>query len=143
MKTKLKEQMKDAMKAKDTIRLNTIRGLISAIQYEEIQQKIEPLPDAGIIELVQREIKKRKEELDFAAKAGRTEITESVNAEMKVLESFLPQQMGSAEIEKFIVEMRAATPGLQMGAVMKALKDKFAGQYDAKMASELVKRLLA
>ena len=143
MKAKLQSQMKDAMRAKDSVKLNTIRGLLSAIQYEEIQQKVEPLPEAGIIELVQRELKKRKEELEFAAKAGRAEITEKVTAEMKTLESFLPQQLDAAALEAFVLELKAATPGLQMGAAMKVLKEKFAGQYDAKMASELVKKLLA
>ena len=74
MKTNLKDQMKDAMKAKDKVRLDTIRAILSEIQYEEMQKGIDDLDSEGCLAVCQREMKKRKEELDFALQAGRPEL---------------------------------------------------------------------
>ena len=134
--------MKEAMKAKDKVRLETIRGVLSAIQYEEIEKKVEPLPDPAILDVLQREIKKRREELEFADKAGRPELKDKLHQEISAIESFLPKQLSVGELEKIVVELHTQNPAMNMGVLMKTLKDKYAGQYDARSASEIVKKVL-
>ncbi len=143
MKAQLQAAMKDAMRAKDKPKLDTIRGILAAIQYEEMEKKVEPLPDAGIVELLQREIKKRREEIEFAEKANRPELVTALNADIKMIEAFLPKQLSADEISAIVAGLRATDPALNMGGVMKVLKEKYAGQYDGKVASEIVKKLCA
>jgi len=140
MKANLQAAMKDAMRAKDRSKLDTIRGILSAIQYEEMEKKVEPLPDAGILEVLQREIKKRREEIEFAEKAGRPEMVANLNAEIAAVEAFLPKQLSADELSKIVSDLRAADAGLNMGGVMKLLKERYAGQYDGRTASDLVKK---
>jgi uncharacterized protein len=142
MKSKLQGAMKSAMKAKDKLRLDTIRGVLSAIQYEEMEKKVESLPEAGVLEVLKREFKKRKEQLEFAVQGGRSDIKQQLDLELKVLEEFLPKQLSSQELETIIGGFKKDNPALNMGAAMKALKESYAGQYDSKEASDIAKRLL-
>ena len=142
MKEQLKEALKQAMKAKDRIRLQAIRSVLSAVQYEEIQKQTDNLGSDGVIAILKSELKKRREAVEFAEKGGRAEMLEELRAEMAALESFLPQQLSVAELERLIGEMKAADPGLAMSGAMKQLKEKYAGLYDGKAASEVAKRLL-
>ncbi len=142
MKTKLQSSLKEALKAKDKLRLETIRLCLSAIQYEEMQKGVDALPDTAVVEILQREIKKRKEELEFAEKAGRGEMKEKLDAETAIIETFLPRQLSEGDLEKIIGDFRAQDPAANMGVVMKHLKDSYAGQYDGKIASAVVKRVL-
>lgn len=141
MKAQLQAAMKDAMRAKEKSKLDTIRGILAAIQYEEMEKKTEALPDAAILEVLQREIKKRREEIEFAEKAGRPEMLVSLNGEIKVIEAFLPQQLTAEELTTIVNGLRAADASLNMGGVMKVLKEKYGGQYDGRTASDLVKKL--
>jgi uncharacterized protein YqeY len=134
MKSDLQAAMKDAMKARDKGRVDTIRGILAAIQYEEMEKKTEAL---------QREMKKRREEVEFAEKGGRADLLPKLQEEIKVIESFLPSQLSPEKLESLLQEMKAKTPGLQMGLAMKDLKEKWAGQYDARIASELAKKIFA
>ena len=141
MKATLQSALKEAMKAKDKVRLETIRALMSAITYEEIEKKSEPLPADQCLAILQREIKKRREEIEFAEKAGRPELLEKLGHEIAAIESFMPKQLSQAELEKIIMTLRESTPGLSLGVVMKTLKESYAGQYDSKLASEIAKRV--
>jgi uncharacterized protein YqeY len=141
MKQQLQDALKLAMKAKDKIKLETIRGVLSAVQYEAMEKKVDDLPNDGILAVLQRELKRRKEEAEFAVQAGRAEMIEKLKAESAVIESFLPKQLPTAELEKIITDLKASTPGLAMGAAMKHLKENFGGQYDSKAASDLCKKI--
>ena len=141
MKEQLKSMLKDAMKARDQVRLDTIRSLISAMTYEEIEKKTEPLPETAALEICKRELKKRREELEFLEKSGRTGDIEKLNREIATIEEFLPRQMSEADLERIMSELRAADPAMNMGLLMKTLKERYPGQYDAKMASEIAKRI--
>jgi len=141
MKQDLHVSLKEAMKAQDKIKVETIRSLMSALQYEAMQQGVEELEGAPAFEVLNRELKKRKEELEFAQQANRNDAKERVEREISVIQLFLPQQLDSATLEKTIQEIRSASPGAGMGAVMKTLKERLAGQYDAKLASEIAKRI--
>ena len=93
----LREQIKAgipvAMKAKEKIKLDTLRSLSTEIQYEEIAKNTEPLPDQETITILKREIKKRQESLEYAEKANRPETVADIKAEIMVIESFLPSQL--------------------------------------------------
>jgi uncharacterized protein YqeY len=142
MKVQLKEALKAAMKAQDRVRLDTVRTLLSEIQYEEMQRGVQELGAPECVAVVQRELKKRHEALEFAEKAQRPEQCTQLRAESAVLESLLPRQLDAAQIEGIIAELKGTTPALALPAVMKHLKENFAGQYDGKLASEVAKRVL-
>ena len=143
MKDRLKDALRAAMKAKDKIRLQTIRAVLSAVQYQEIQEQTDNLSAEGVSAILKSELKKRKEAAEFAEQAGRNAMSEELGAEMRVLESFLPKQLGPTELEKLILDMKSADPGLNLGAAMRLLKERYSGQYDGKAASEIAKRVLA
>jgi uncharacterized protein YqeY len=142
MKATLKEALKSAMKAKDKISLDTIRSVLTEIQYEEMQKSVEELGATECLQVVQREVKKRLEAIQFEEQAGRAEQKAKLQAEIAVLENFLPKQLSSDELEKIIVHLKESTPGLALNLVMKHLKDNYAGQYDGKSASEIAKRVV-
>jgi uncharacterized protein YqeY len=142
MKKKLKDELKVAMKAQDRLRLDTIRAVLSEIQYEEMQKGVDELPDAECLTVAQREVKKRNEAIQFAEQAGRAEEKQKLLAEIAILEFFLPKQLSSEDLEKIVVGLKESTPGASMPIVMKHLKENYAGQYDGKIASEIVKRVL-
>lgn len=142
MKNKLKEAMKEALKAKDKVRLETIRSLLSEIQYEEMNKSVESLSDDAVLQVMQRELKKRREEYDFAEKGGRADLFDKLKLEIAAIEFFLPKQLSETELEKILTKMKSDTPNINMGAAMKTLKETFAGQYDGKVASDVAKRVL-
>lgn len=142
MKKILKDELKVAMKAQDRLRLDTIRAVLSEIQYEEMQKGVDELSDAECLVVAQREVKKRNESIQFAEQAGRAEEKQKLLAEIAILEFFLPKQLSSEELEKIVVGVKESTPGASMPIVMKHLKENYAGKYDGKSASEIVKRVL-
>ena len=141
MKQQLQDALKVAMKAKDKTALETIRGVLSAMQYEAMEKKVDDLSAEGTLMVLQRELKRRKEEIEFAVQAGRAELIEKLKAESAVIEGFLPKQLTAVELENIITNLKSSTPGLNMGAAMKSLKEKFGGQYDSKTASDLCKKI--
>jgi uncharacterized protein YqeY len=142
MKAILKEALKSAMKAQDKIRLETIRSVLTEIQYEEMQKSISDLGPAECLQVVQREVKKRQEAIQFEEQAGRAEEKAKLLAEISVLDGFLPKQLSKEELETIIVKLKESTPDLSLNVVMKHLKDSYAGQYDGKSASEIAKRVV-
>jgi uncharacterized protein YqeY len=142
MKATFKEALKSAMKAQDKLRLETIRSVLTEIQYEEMQKSVEQLGATECLQVVQREVKKRQEAIQFEEQAGRAEQKAKLQAEIAILEEFLPKQLSGEELEKIIVTLKEATPGLALNVVMKHLKDNYAGQYDGKSASEIAKRVV-
>ena len=141
MKAQLKDALKSAMKAGDKVRVETIRSVLSAVQYDEVAQKVDELPAAGILEVLKRELKKRKEEIEFAEKANRPDMLPKLKEEVAAIESFLPKQLSAAELEKIVTDLKSANPSLNMGTAMKALKESYSGQFDSKVASEIAKRI--
>ena len=142
MKATLQSAMKEAMKAKDKVRLDTIRGLLSAMQYEEMQKGVDSLDATTSALLLQTELKKRREEVEFAEKGGREDLKAQLAIEIATIESFLPKQFSGEEIEKILSTLKDETPGLNVGAAMKVLKERYSGQYDGKLASDVAKRVL-
>jgi uncharacterized protein YqeY len=141
MKAELQAQLILAMKAKDRLKSDVIRSLISEIKYAEIEKSKDPLPPEDCLAIVQREIKKRKEELEFNEKSGRTELIDKTKEELQMLSAFLPTQLSADDITSKLEAFKALQPGSAMGLAMKHLKDNFTGQYDAKLASDIAKRI--
>src|SRR5512137_119504 len=145
LREKLDEDLKSAMRAKDSLRMNTVRGLKSAIKYREIEL-MKPLDDAGILGVVSTEIKRRRDSVEQYRAGNRPDLAEKEEAEIKILQEFLPQQLTPAEVEAKVAEVNArvgAQGPKDMGAVMKALLPEVQGRADGKVVSELVKQRLA
>jgi uncharacterized protein YqeY len=145
LREKLDEDLKSAMRAKDSLRMNTVRALKSAVKYREIEL-MKPLDDAGILGVMATEIKRRRDSVEQYRAGNRADLADKEEAEIKILQEFLPQQLTPEEVEAKVAEV-VARVGAQgpkdMGAVMKALLPEVQGRADGKVVSELVKRRLA
>lgn len=145
MKEELLQDLKEAMKNKDTLRKDTITMLRAAIlQVEKDSQKV--LNDDEICAIVAKEVKKRKESVKEYEDAGREDIADNLKKEIEILSKYLPEQLTEEEIRKMvedaIVESGAASPR-DMGKVMSILRPKTAGKADGKLVSDIVKEKLA
>jgi hypothetical protein len=144
IKTQLNDSMKDAMKSGDEIRKRTVRMALAAVKQAEVDKRIE-LDDAAIMALLQKELKNRRESLEEAKKANRPDLIEANEAEIKVLEVFLPRAMPAEElrglIQAAIAETGAAGPA-DMGKVMKLVMPRVAGRAPNDMVSATVRELL-
>lgn len=141
MKARIQEAVKSAMKNKDKVRLETARLVLSALQYEEMQKKVDVLPEAAAVSVLQREIGRFKEELEYAEKADRAEAKEKLISQIQIIEEFLPKQLTAAELETIITGLKASDPATNMGLAMKNLKENYAGQYDGATASQIAKKV--
>jgi uncharacterized protein YqeY len=143
-KAKLNESMKDAMKTGDEVRKRTVRMVLAAVKQVEVDKRAD-MDDMSIVALVQKEIKNRREALEEAKKANRSDLVENNEAEIKVLEVFLPQAMPAEElraiVQAAITETGAAAPS-DMGKVMKVVMPKIAGRAPNDAISTVVKELL-
>ena len=144
MRDRLSAETKAALKAGNKPRLSALRLIRAALQERDIAAKA-LIPDQEVPALLQRMIKQRRESLAIYEKAGRKEQAEQEALEIAVIEEFLPKQMSEAEAEEAIAailkETGAAAPK-DMGRVMAALKERYAGRMDFGKASGLVKELL-
>jgi len=145
IKSQLTESMKDAMKSGDAVRLRTVRMVNAAIQQIEVDKRM-AVDDAAVMSLLQKEIKNRREALEEAKKANRADLVADNEAEIKVLEVFLPKAMPAEELRALaqaaIAETGAAAPA-DMGKAMKALMPKVAGRAANDQISAVLKELLA
>ena len=141
LKTQINEDMKAAMRAKETQRLSAIRLLLAAIKQREVDERTE-LDDQQIIGVIEKMIKQRRESIAQYEKASRTDLAEAENFELGVLQAYMPQQLSEAEIEAAVaaaVTESGAQSVRDMGKVMAILKSKLAGRADMGAVSALVK----
>ena len=144
IQNQLTEAMKAAMKAKDSLRLNTIRMARTAIKNSEIEARQE-LDEAAVIKVLSTLVKQRREAAD-AYRATRPELAEKEELELAVLQEFLPAQLDQAELQRLIAEAIAASGAnsmKDMGAVMKLVTPQTTGRADGRLVSELVRKQLA
>jgi uncharacterized protein YqeY len=142
---RLAQELKAAMLARNAERLGALRLLKSAVGYAQIERKVDLLPDADLIAVVQKEAKKRRDSIELFEQGGRPELAAQELAELKVLEEFLPTPLSPAELEALVksaIAEAGATSKKDMGAVMKLATAKAAGRADGKTLSGLVARLL-
>lgn len=144
LKEKLLEDMKVSMREKNVIRKNVIQMVRAAILQVEKDKQIE-LTDDQIIEVIAKESKKRKDSLSDYEKSGREELIAQVKEEIEILAEYLPKPLSKEELEKIIEEVITAvgaTTMKEMGAVMKAVKEKVGAAADGKTINEIVKSKL-
>ena len=145
LKEQITEDMKSAMRAKEAERLGTIRLLLAAIKQREVDERI-TVDDAGIIAIIEKLIKQRKDSIEQFQKAGRTDLVDQESKELAILQAYMPAQLSAAEvqsaIQKVIADLGASGPQ-DMGKVIGALKAQLAGRADMGMVSGLVKATLA
>ncbi|NCX14392.1 MAG: GatB/YqeY domain-containing protein [Burkholderiaceae bacterium] len=145
LKEQITEDMKSAMRAKEAERLGTIRLLLAAIKQREVDERI-TVDDAGIIAIIEKLIKQRKDSIEQFQKAGRTDLVDQESKELGILQAYMPAQLSEAEvqaaIQKTISSLGAVGPQ-DMGKVIGALKAQLAGKADMGMVSGLVKAALA
>jgi len=135
----------EAQRAKDTARLGTIRLLLAAIKQREVDERIE-LDDAAVSSIVEKLIKQRKDSISQFQAAGRDDLVAAEQAELVVLQAYLPEQLSAAEVEAAVVAAIAesgAASARDMGKVMGLLKPRLAGRADMGQVSALIKARLA
>ncbi|HMC16948.1 MAG TPA: GatB/YqeY domain-containing protein [Albitalea sp.] len=145
LKDRITEDMKTAMRAKDSARLLTIRGLLAALKQREVDERI-TLDDAAVIGIIDKLVKQRKDSITQFAAGGRQDLVDKETAELQVLEGYLPQRLSAdaiaAEVAAVVAELGASGPG-DMGKVMGAVKTRLAGKADMGLVSAAVKQALA
>ena len=145
LKAQITEDMKTAMRAKDTARLGTIRLLQAAMKQKEVDERVE-LDDAAIVAIVDKLIKQRKDSVAAYEAANRTDLADVEKAEMEVLKAYLPERLSEAEItaavQAIVAEVGATGPG-DMGKVMCKGKATLAGKADMGLVSAAVKAALS
>lgn len=145
IREKLMSDMKTAMREKDSVKLDTIRFLQSAIKYAEIELRPNPISSDEVLGVIKKLVKQRKESIEQYQAAARQDLVDKETAELKVLESYLPAQMSRDQIEALVVqtisELKASSVK-DMGPVMKAVIAKAQGTADNKLVSEIIKSKL-
>jgi uncharacterized protein YqeY len=144
LKEQITEDMKTAMRAKDSERLATIRLLLAALKQKEVDERVE-LDDAMVVAIVDKMVKQRKDSIAAFTTGGRIDLADKEAAEIKVLEVYLPQRMSADEtaaaVKAIVAELGASGPG-DMGKVMGVVKARLAGKADMGQVSAAVKAAL-
>ena len=145
LKERITDDMKAAMRAKDSERLGTIRLLTAAMKQKEVDERVE-LDDTMVVAIVDRMLKQRKDSIEAFEKAARQDLVDKEIAEVKVLQAYLPARLSAeevaAEVKAIVAELGATGPG-DMGKVMAAVKTRLAGKADMGQVSAAVKAALA
>lgn len=145
LKARITDDMKNAMRAKDTERLATIRLLTAAIKQKEVDERIE-LDDAAVVGVLDKMVKQRKDSIAAFEQGARPDLAAKEAAEMAVLQAYLPERLSAeavaAEVKAIVAELGATGPG-DMGKVMGAAKTRLAGRADMGQVSAAVKAALA
>lgn len=145
LKDRITDDMKTAMRAKDSERLGTIRLLQAAIKQKEVDERI-TLDDAAVIGVIDKMVKQRKDSIAVFEQGGRADLAAKEAAELTVLQAYLPQRLSAdeiaAEVKAIVAELGAKGPG-DMGKVMGAVKARLAGKADMGQVSAAVKAALA
>ena len=145
LKDRISEDMKTAMRAKDSARLGAVRLLLAAIKQKEVDERV-TLDDSQVTAVIDKMLKQRRDSISQYEAAGRQDLADAEKFELEVLSAYMPQQMSADEVQAAIAEVIAAVGAsgpADMGKVMGPLKAKLAGRTDMTQASELVKAALS
>ena len=145
LKDRIQDDMKAAMRARESDRLSTIRMLLAACKQREVDERI-TLDDAAIVGIVDKLIKQRRDSIAAFEQAGRTDLVDKESAEVRILEAYLPRRLSAQEIAEqvaaLVAELGAGGPA-DMGRAMAAAKARLAGQAEMGLVSAAVKQALA
>lgn len=139
-------EIKEAMKSKDTLKVNTLRFLQSAIKNREIELRPNPMNNDEAMGVLKKLVKQRKESIEQYKAGGRQDLVDQETAELKILENYLPAQMSKEQVEKLVADVMAATGAKtikDMGPVMKEVLARSGGAADNKLVSEIVRAKLS
>ena len=145
LRERIMADVKTAMKEKESLKLNTLRFLQSAIKNREIELRPNPISGDEILGVLKKTVKQRKESIEQYTAAARQDLVDQETAELKILETYLPPQLSREQVEKIVSEVIAALGAKtvkDMGAVMKETISRTAGSADNKIVSELIKAKL-
>jgi hypothetical protein len=153
MQDKIQEQIKDAMRAKDSVRLNTLRGVLAAFTNESVALKRTPkdkLSDTEAVIVIRRLVKQRKDSIEQFEKGGRKDLVDNEKAELKILEEFLPAQMSEEQIRKIVMKklkefknQNGSTSSPQVGQFMGAVTKETQGQADGALVKKIIEEVLS
>lgn len=141
LKLKIQEDMKSAMRAKETVRLGTVRMLLAAIKQKEVDERV-VLADADILKIVEKLIKQRRDSAQQFRSADRPELAEKEEQEITILSDYMPEQLSDDEVDAMIDEaitQLGVTLTKEMGAVMSAMRTKAQGRADMSVVSKKIK----
>lgn len=138
----LVSRMHEAMKARETVRVNVLRGVIAAIKNTKVEQRVKDLPSDQIAVLIRREVKKRDEVIEIARRGGRSDVADQAEGERTMLECLLPALLTPEELEVAVRRLQA-DGATNIGAVMRGLQAEYPGRIDGKQASTIARRVLA
>ncbi|MCH2062340.1 MAG: GatB/YqeY domain-containing protein [Roseibacillus sp.] len=146
--TQLTEHLKNAMRAKDPVALNTLRAVKSAIKNAAIEKggADAELDESAIVNIIRKQIKQRRESVEQFTQAGRTELADQEEAEIAILEHYLPAPLSPEEVDELVataIEESGASSRSDMGKVMKILQERTAGRADGKSLSQAVMKQLS
>ena len=146
--TQLTEHLKNAMRAKDPVALNTLRAVKSAIKNAAIEKggADAELDEGAIVNIIRKQIKQRRESVEQFTQAGRTELADQEEAEIAILEHYLPAPLSPEEVDELVataIEESGASSRSDMGKVMKILQERTAGRADGKSLSQAVMKQLS
>ena len=145
LKQQITDDMKTAMRARDTVRLGAIRLLLAAMKQREVDERIE-LTDADVVAIIEKMLKQRRDSISQYEAAKRQDLADIEKFEITVLQTYMPQQFSEAEVATIIAEVIASTGAAgpkDMGKVMGAIKPKLAGRADMGKVSGLIKAQLS
>jgi uncharacterized protein len=145
LKARITDDMKSAMRARDTARLSTIRLLLAAMKQKEVDERVE-LSDADVLAIIDKMIKQRRESITQFDAGGRPELAAAERAEIEILQGYMPQRLPEAEIDALVdaaIASAGATGMAAMGKVMANLKSQLAGRADMAVVSAKVRAKLA
>jgi uncharacterized protein len=144
LRAKIENDLKDAMRASDDLRKRTLRMVLAAIKFSDVEKGVK-LEDPGITAILQKEVKSRRESILDAEKAGRSDLAQASLDEIHVLETYLPQAMSETELKaaaaEVIQELNAVSPA-DMGKVIKTLIARLQGRAAGDQVSKVVRELL-
>ena len=144
LKERLKADLKDAMRAKEIVKRDSIRAINTMIKQIEVDQRVD-LDDAEVIKLIQSGIKKREESIEQYKNASRDDLVQKEQEQIDIFALYLPKQLDDSELEEIIssiIKETKATSLKDMGKVMKLAQEQIAGKADGKRISQMVKKLL-
>lgn len=145
LKVQIMDELKEAMKSKDQVKLSTLRLLNSQIKNKEIDLRPNPISEEDIVAVIKKSVKQRQDSIEQYQNANRQDLADVEIAELKILETYLPKMMSEDQVNVLVLEAikeTGATEAKDMGKVMKAVMAKTNGQADNKVVSELVKKNL-
>jgi len=145
LKKRITDDMKSAMKAKDKQALKAVRMILEAIKQKEIDERIE-LNDAQVMTVIQKMVKQRKDSISQFSDAGRSDLVEIEEAELEIINNYMPEQLSEEEVASFVdkaINYTGANSMKDMGKLMGMLKSQLQGKADMSLVSQLIKSRLS